>query len=128
MQPLLRRLLRGRSTSHRELSATRGGSLIGTPLAMAALAIAANGVLDRAPARSETLPVVAVEWDTEDQETRATVRSPVLGEMSFRFDDARQLSVGDTVTVWTKPGALGADWYSQPAVARLRATGRELVE
>lgn len=128
LQPLLRHVLRGRSTSHRELSMTRGGSLLGTPLVTAAIAIAANGALDRAPARSETLPIAAVEWDTEDQKTKATVHDPALGEMSFRFDDARQLSVGDTVTVWTKPGAFGVPWYSQPAVARVRATAREFVE
>lgn len=128
MQPLLRRMLKGRSASHRELSTTRGGSLLGTPLLTAALAITANGLFDRAPSRSESLTITAVEWDTEDQENAATVVSPSLGEMSFRFDDSRQLEVGDSVTVWTKPGALGVPWYDQPATARMRSTGRQFVE
>lgn len=114
----LARVFRGHSRSHKDLTIARAGMLVGTPLYVMALVTLANGVLDRSPERTDVLSVTDVSHESKHDISTVTARNEDsdLGAVSVDFKDrAKQVKVGQRVTVYTRAGALGVRWMSHDA-------------
>lgn len=122
LQPLLTRLVRGRSTSHRELVPIRAISFIGLTVFGAGLAICLNGALDKSAERVETTPVTSISYD-EEHPKRSTLhlRSP-SGVLEITVDDpGRAIPVGAPVELFLRNGAFGMPWKSRPSVVTFKS-------
>ncbi len=115
LQPLLPKIVRGRSSSGRSLRRIRVGVLWVLPPVSLAVALLLNAVLDPSVEREDELRVDEVTHDG-DQGT-----SKVTGQIAGRSvsvdvaDPRAQLRVGEVVTVWSRDGALGIRWRHRPA-------------
>ncbi|MBI2395632.1 MAG: hypothetical protein HYV09_39065 [Deltaproteobacteria bacterium] len=117
VQPLLTRLLRGRSSSHTELAFARFATFVASPLFAIAFLTTLNGRLDRSAELVRDGKVVKVSWDDENSRSQVEVRGTENLDVSFGvYDPKREVKVGDLARVWSRSGALGYAWTTRPSV------------
>ena len=115
---ILRRVLAGRSSSHRELTLAMSMTFVAFPLLVIACLYVANGAFDRSPEKAQALTVTSAEFDSEDDDMVLVAKGGGL-DLEFRVHDPKKTAkVGDPVTVWTKPGALGHPWPTRPMLVK----------
>lgn len=127
VQPLLTRLLRGRSNSHVELAVARFATFVASPLLAIACLTMLNGRLDRSAEIVRDGKVVKLSYDDENSQSDVEVRGPEGLDVSFSVNDPkREVQVGDPARVWSRSGAFGYAWTTRPSVVFSKtATFRE---
>lgn len=111
--PVHAAVLRGRSTSHREITVARGSSLVFTPLLVLGSFLVVNGVLDTSPETRVPMRVVSTATDS-DGDAHVEVVDSRGDTYRFKFgtfDPAKE----KIVHVRLRQGALGVRWESGPA-------------
>jgi hypothetical protein len=108
MLPVWKALLRGRSTSHREVFTWRLTTFAFAPILVAGLLLTINGAFDGSSARTVGMPIVNVSKDSEDETWHATTKDDEGDTHSYTF--SVEPKVGQTVEVQWRSGALGWTW------------------
>jgi hypothetical protein len=124
-------LLRGRSSSHRELMIVLALCLFGFPLAGAGVLMFLNGGLDVSEAKTHTVQVIDKYISESDDTTRhyAVLESwrknknfETLSISSYDYEKA--IPNNSTITVRTKPGRFGYEWIVDHRLDEIKVSGR----
>jgi len=114
VQPLLTRVLRGRSTSHRELFLARIYTFLFLPGLAIGLLLVANGALDRSPVEHVKMRVAHSSTDSDDSSKMwVDAVEPEGDSHSYAFKT--QVADGTALTVPMRAGALGWRWQAGDA-------------
>ncbi len=115
--PIYRRLLSGRSTSHRDLVIARVTSIIACPCFMSGALFIANATFDSAPAQAVDLKVLTTSIDNDD-DSGNKMRVVAADATGRRYDYYFPPPPGDqkptVVRVSWRKGAFGWRWEGPP--------------
>lgn len=114
MLPIWTLLLRGRSTSHREILAWRIATFIYAPLLVVGTLTTYNGAFDDSKERAVTMKIVRVSKGEDDDNWHAATVDAEGREHSYPFRG--EPIEGWTLSVGWKDGALGWVWESRGAI------------
>jgi hypothetical protein len=108
MVPVWKALLKGRSTSHREILTWRITTFVFAPLFVAGIALTINGAFDDSSPRVVRMKIVDVRKDSEDEKWHATTKDDEGESHSYTF--STQPQVGQSVEATWRSGAFGWTW------------------
>jgi hypothetical protein len=113
MIPIWTVLLRGRSTSHREILTWRLSSFVIMPLVVLGALTTYNGAFDSSKERFVRMRIEEVTKDSDDDKYHARATDAEGDTHSYAFYGAPL--VGHSVQVGWRDGALGWTWESSDA-------------